>query len=95
MPSAASAKLEKKSSVEVPNNNNTPLRQVLVIVEHKIRNLEKRKVCKKAKKKDKNFTAQHKRKKNSRFYFTFFHSVNPFGKVFYYTKLFFNNHISR
>lgn len=55
MPSAASAKLEKQasgnqtesSSADNNNANNTPIRQALVIIEHKIRNLEKRKVCRK------------------------------------------------
>ncbi|GAB0087889.1 hypothetical protein DMENIID0001_022460 [Sergentomyia squamirostris] len=42
MPSCA--KLEKRASAEVvPVDNNTPIRQVIVAVEHKIRNLEKRK----------------------------------------------------
>uniref|UniRef100_A0A1L8DAE4 Putative caprin n=1 Tax=Nyssomyia neivai TaxID=330878 RepID=A0A1L8DAE4_9DIPT len=42
MPSCA--KIEKRSSAEVQLvDNNTPIRQVIVAVEHKIRNLEKRK----------------------------------------------------
>jgi len=44
MPSALSAKIEKQSSPEVVIDNSTPIRQVLVVIEHKIRNLEKRKV---------------------------------------------------
>lgn len=48
MLSAASAKLEKQSSSSQAetsdyNNATTPIRQALVIIEHKIRNLEKRK----------------------------------------------------
>lgn len=59
MPSAASVKVEKPSSNISVNNmaqiatiqtenvdNNSPIRQALVIIEHKIRNLEKRKVSK-------------------------------------------------
>lgn len=51
MPSAASVKVDKQitseSSLVDANNSqqqNTPIRQALVIIEHKIRNLEKRKV---------------------------------------------------
>lgn len=57
MPSAASVKVEKpptnNSAHNVATNNattaemvdnNSPIRQVLVIIDHKIRNLEKRKV---------------------------------------------------
>lgn len=39
MPSASSAKLVKQASTEAPD----PLRQAIIIIEHKIRNLEKRK----------------------------------------------------
>lgn len=41
MPSASSAKLVKQASTEAPD----PLRQGIIVIEHKIRNLEKRKVC--------------------------------------------------
>lgn len=58
MPSAASVKVEKLPANNSANNvaatsaaplvdsvdNNSPIRQALVIIEHKIRNLEKRKV---------------------------------------------------
>lgn len=52
MPSASvSAKIEKQQSSAAVNttaveivDNSSPIRQVLVIIEHKIRNLEKRKV---------------------------------------------------
>lgn len=54
MPSAASVKVDKQinssessalvESGSTQQNNNTPIRQALVIIEHKIRNLEKRKV---------------------------------------------------
>lgn len=48
MPASVSAKLEKQQSSTVATAaevvDNSPIRQVLVIVEHKIRNLEKRKV---------------------------------------------------
>ncbi|XP_034245913.1 caprin homolog isoform X2 [Thrips palmi] len=40
MPSASSAKLVKQASTEAPPD---PLRQAIIIIEHKIRNLEKRK----------------------------------------------------
>lgn len=40
MPTAAVAKLEKQGSLDA----NDPLRQAIVMVDHKIRNLEKRKV---------------------------------------------------
>jgi caprin-1 len=40
MPSAATAKLEKQASTEAVE----PIRQVITVLEHKIRNLEKRKV---------------------------------------------------
>lgn len=47
MPSASSIKLEKSSTAAAAEAvDNSPIRQVLVIVEHKIRNLEKRKVSK-------------------------------------------------
>ncbi|XP_034825159.1 caprin homolog [Maniola hyperantus] len=41
MPSAANAKSEKPASSEA--SDNSPIRQVMTIIEHKIRNLEKRK----------------------------------------------------
>ncbi|XP_045492281.1 caprin-1 [Colias croceus] len=41
MPSAANAKSEKPASSEAADN--TPIKQILTIIEHKIRNLEKRK----------------------------------------------------
>ncbi|KAJ0179402.1 hypothetical protein K1T71_005114 [Dendrolimus kikuchii] len=41
MPSAANAKSEKPASSETADN--TPVRQIMTIIEHKIRNLEKRK----------------------------------------------------
>ncbi|CAH0721627.1 unnamed protein product, partial [Brenthis ino] len=41
MPSAANAKSEKPASSEAADN--TPIRQIMTIIEHKIRNLEKRK----------------------------------------------------
>jgi caprin-1 len=41
MPSAATAKLEKQASTEAVE----PIRQAIIVLEHKIRNLEKRKVC--------------------------------------------------
>ncbi|XP_023942768.1 caprin homolog [Bicyclus anynana] len=41
MPSAANAKSEKPASSEA--SDNSPIRQVITIIEHKIRNLEKRK----------------------------------------------------
>ncbi|CAH2269872.1 jg21703 [Pararge aegeria aegeria] len=41
MPSAANAKCEKPASSEATDNS--PIRQVMTILEHKIRNLEKRK----------------------------------------------------
>lgn len=48
MPSAANVKIDKSiSSADnalAETNANTPLRQAITIVEHKIRNLEKRKV---------------------------------------------------
>lgn len=49
MPSAANVKIDKQISSEnaLPDpaaNNSTPLRQAITIIEHKIRNLEKRKV---------------------------------------------------
>lgn len=56
MPSAANVKIDKHISTEnatvessstsssASNNNSTPLRQAITIIEHKIRNLEKRKV---------------------------------------------------
>lgn len=50
MPSAASVKIEKPAGAAtadnglVDNANVTPLRQAITVVEHKIRNLEKRKV---------------------------------------------------
>lgn len=50
MPSASSIKLEKqqssnaKNAAEVVDDNSSPIRQVIMIFEHKIRNLEKRKV---------------------------------------------------
>lgn len=57
MPSAASVKLDKpqtnnstaivaaKETTAVENvDNSSPIRQVIVIIDHKIRNLEKRKV---------------------------------------------------
>lgn len=43
MPSAANAKSEKPASSE---DKDTPIRQIMTIIEHKIRNLEKRKVSK-------------------------------------------------
>lgn len=49
MPSAASVKVDKQitseSALVDSTQQNTPIRQALVIIEHKIRNLEKRKVC--------------------------------------------------
>lgn len=42
MPSASTAKLEKQASTEAVE----PIRQGIIIIEHKIRNLEKRKVRK-------------------------------------------------
>lgn len=42
MPSAANAKSEKPASSEAADNS--PIRQIMTIIEHKIRNLEKRKV---------------------------------------------------
>lgn len=66
MPSAASVKLDKpqtnnstanvaaKEPIAVENvDNSSPIRQVIVIIDHKIRNLEKRKVshCPRKKKK--------------------------------------------
>lgn len=42
MPSAANAKSEKPASSEAMDNS--PIRQIMTIIEHKIRNLEKRKV---------------------------------------------------
>lgn len=48
MPSAANVKIDKQISPEsgalVESNTPTPLRQAITIIEHKIRNLEKRKV---------------------------------------------------
>lgn len=48
MPSAANVKIDKQISSENTlsdtSNNLTPLRQAITIIEHKIRNLEKRKV---------------------------------------------------
>jgi hypothetical protein len=48
MPSAANVKIDNKVSPEsaLPDSSSaaTPLRQVITLVEHKIRNLEKRKV---------------------------------------------------
>lgn len=48
MPSAASVKIDKQINPENaladPSQNLTPLRQAITIIEHKIRNLEKRKV---------------------------------------------------
>lgn len=48
MPSAASVKIDKTISAEnalaESAANSTPLRQAITIIEHKIRNLEKRKV---------------------------------------------------
>lgn len=48
MPSAASVKLDKQLAPDTAlvdsSSQNTPIRQALVIIEHKIRNLEKRKV---------------------------------------------------
>lgn len=41
MPSAANAKSEKSASTEATDNS--PIRQIMTIIEHKIRNLEKRK----------------------------------------------------
>ncbi|XP_032511776.2 caprin homolog [Danaus plexippus] len=41
MPSAANAKSEKPASAEATDNS--PIRQIMTIIEHKIRNLEKRK----------------------------------------------------
>lgn len=41
MPSAANAKSEKPASSE--SSENTPVRQIMTVIEHKIRNLEKRK----------------------------------------------------
>lgn len=52
MPSAANIKVDKQitsetASVEsASNQQNTPIKQAIVIIEHKIRNLEKRKVIK-------------------------------------------------
>ncbi|XP_044255650.1 caprin homolog [Tribolium madens] len=45
MPSASNVKIDKQVSPEasLPDSNSTPLRQVITLVEHKIRNLEKRK----------------------------------------------------
>lgn len=52
MPSAASVKIDKQlppsAETALTDNGNstaTPLRQAITIIEHKIRNLEKRKVC--------------------------------------------------
>lgn len=42
MPSAANAKSEKPASSEAVDNS--PIRQIITVIEHKIRNLEKRKV---------------------------------------------------
>lgn len=50
MPAAANGKVEKPASAAenaLPDNGNgasTPLRQAITVIEHKIRNLEKRKV---------------------------------------------------
>lgn len=50
MPSAASVKIDKQISsaenalTDTGNSTVTPLRQAITIIEHKIRNLEKRKV---------------------------------------------------
>lgn len=48
MPSAASVKIDKQLNPENAladsSQNLTPLRQAITIIEHKIRNLEKRKV---------------------------------------------------
>lgn len=48
MPSAASVKIDKQPNPENAladsSQNLTPLRQAVTIIEHKIRNLEKRKV---------------------------------------------------
>lgn len=47
MPSAANVKIDKQISPEnalVESNIPTPLRQAITVIEHKIRNLEKRKV---------------------------------------------------
>lgn len=51
MPSAASVKIDKQINPENAladsSQNLTPLRQAITIIEHKIRNLEKRKVSSK------------------------------------------------
>lgn len=47
MPSAANVKIDKQISSEnaLPDSSNaSPLRQAITVIEHKIRNLEKRKV---------------------------------------------------
>lgn len=49
MPSAANVKIDKTvpsdSALNAdPNANNTPMKQAIIMLEHKIRNLEKRKV---------------------------------------------------
>lgn len=47
MPSAANVKIDKQITPEnalVESNTPSPLRQAITVIEHKIRNLEKRKV---------------------------------------------------